>query len=322
MRISVIVPNYNHGRFLERRLDSILKQGWQDFELIILDDASTDGSRDIIEKYRDNEKIAGIYYNEQNSGSAFKQWQKGVALARGDWIWIAESDDHCENNFLETVMHGIDKRNDVVLAFAQSYCVRDDGSVSWKSGYEGPSYVSGTDLFRQRLVYGCTIFNASMAIFKRSAALAIADDYGSFRQCGDWYFWIQLVQKGHVFISPALLNYYRKEDSSLTSLSYASGFQYVEELDMFKRLMTELPAEQVYIESSVYNRYNSFKRNGHKYNNDNRVRVMEAFCAFFGGRYSLHLFVLKMDVWRWVRKLRKRADFSYSPSAREVGGQA
>lgn len=322
MKISVIVPNYNHERFLERRLESILAQSWQDFELIILDDASTDGSRSIIKRYEDNEKVSGVFYNEQNSGSAFKQWQKGIAQASGEWIWIAESDDYCKSNFLETLMRGIDQQDDVVLAFAQSFCVKDDGSVSWQSNYEGPSYVTGTDLFRQRLVYGCTIFNASMAIFKRSAALAIADDYGSFRQCGDWYFWIQLVQKGRVFISPALLNYYRKEDSSLTSLSYASGLQYVEELDMFKRLLTEMPAEQVYIERSVYNRYNSFKRNGRKYNKSNLARVTEAFYAFFGGRYSLHLFVLKMDVRRWVRKLRKRTGLIDSPYPNGSGKQA
>ena len=66
--VSVIVPNYCHAPYLEQRIESILQQTFQDFELILLDDCSTDGSREILERYRNHPKVSGIFYNERNSG--------------------------------------------------------------------------------------------------------------------------------------------------------------------------------------------------------------------------------------------------------------
>ena len=99
-KISVVVPNYNHARFLPKRIDSILGQTLQDFELILLDDCSTDASRSILDKYADNPKVR-TEFNAVNSGSPFTQWSKGVRLARGQYVWIAESDDYADERFLE-----------------------------------------------------------------------------------------------------------------------------------------------------------------------------------------------------------------------------
>lgn len=99
--VSVIVPNYNHAPYLLQRLDSIIGQTLQDFELVVLDDCSTDGSRAIIDEYSARSPEIRRYYNSANSESAFKQWDYGVGRARGEYIWIAESDDFAEPIFLE-----------------------------------------------------------------------------------------------------------------------------------------------------------------------------------------------------------------------------
>ena len=91
--ISIIIPNYNHALYLKQRIDSVLNQTFQDFELIILDDCSTDNSREIIERYRGNPKITQIIYNKKNSGGVFKQWIKGIEKVKGEYVWIAERDD-------------------------------------------------------------------------------------------------------------------------------------------------------------------------------------------------------------------------------------
>ena len=70
--VSVIVPNYNHGRYLRRRIDSILEQTYQDFELIVLDDCSTDNSREILTSYAGSPRVR-VEFNETNSGAPFKQ---------------------------------------------------------------------------------------------------------------------------------------------------------------------------------------------------------------------------------------------------------
>ncbi len=81
--VSVIVPNYNHGRYLTERLESIFNQTFRDFEVILLDDASTDNSLEVIERYRGHAGVR-IVPGAENSGSTFKQWLKGIDLARAD----------------------------------------------------------------------------------------------------------------------------------------------------------------------------------------------------------------------------------------------
>ncbi|TAE04306.1 MAG: glycosyltransferase family 2 protein, partial [Bacteroidetes bacterium] len=86
--ISVIVPNYNHAPYLLERIESILSQSFQDFELILLDDFSTDQSKEVLKKYQNHEKVSHLLLNEKNSGSTFKQWNKGISLAKGKYIWL------------------------------------------------------------------------------------------------------------------------------------------------------------------------------------------------------------------------------------------
>ena len=69
--VSVVVPNYNHAQYVRQRIDSILKQTLQDFELILLDDCSTDCSRAVISEYAKDPRVT-IEFNEVNSGSTFK----------------------------------------------------------------------------------------------------------------------------------------------------------------------------------------------------------------------------------------------------------
>ena len=94
--VSVIVPNYNHAQYLEKRIDTVLNQTYQNIEVIILDDKSKDNSIEVIEQYRNHPKVAQIILNEQNTGSPFKQWDKGISAANGELIWIAESDYYNE----------------------------------------------------------------------------------------------------------------------------------------------------------------------------------------------------------------------------------
>ena len=95
-RVSVIVPSYNHARFLRQRIESILGQSFRDFELILLDDCSTDDSVSILREYESHARLSALVVNAQNSGSPMAQWKRGLDLAAGELIWIAESDDWAE----------------------------------------------------------------------------------------------------------------------------------------------------------------------------------------------------------------------------------
>lgn len=117
VKVSVIVPNYNYARYLPIRIESILNQSFQDFELILLDDASTDNSIQILEKYRNNPHVSHIVINEENTGSPFQQWIKGVLLARGKYIWIAEADDVADSCFLEMCVESAESQENTSVCY-------------------------------------------------------------------------------------------------------------------------------------------------------------------------------------------------------------
>jgi glycosyltransferase involved in cell wall biosynthesis len=83
-------------------LNSLLQ--WHASAIILLDDCSTDDSRLILSKYADDPRVR-IEFNKVNSGSPFKQWNKGVSLALGEYVWIAESDDYADKRLLDAAMN-------------------------------------------------------------------------------------------------------------------------------------------------------------------------------------------------------------------------
>lgn len=239
MMVSVILPNFNHARYLAQRIETVLSQTYRNFELIILDDRSTDESRDIIEKYRGHEKVSGIYYNEVNSGSTFRQWVKGIGLCRGEFIWIAESDDWCECTFIEEVITGLVANENCVVGYCQSYCVQDANIIKWQSRYDYLNAVEEGPVFvKKHMLTGNAIFNASMAIWKKDAFTLISKEFVEYRYCGDWLFWIELCRHGKVFISGKLLNYFRKHAGDVSGKANQQGLNFIEELKMFHLLYT------------------------------------------------------------------------------------
>lgn len=236
--VSVIIPNYNHADYLEQRIESVLSQTWRKFEIILLDDCSTDNSRSIIEKYRGHEKVVSIIYNDENSGSTFLQWQKGIEESAGEFVWIAESDDWCEPSFLQTMMDGIADEPSCMVGYCQSYCIHDRNIVKWKSHYSQlADYLEGLEFNKKFMLMNTAIFNASMAVWRRSAYDNISKEFTTYRYCGDWLFWIEVCRQGKVFISGKLLNYFRMHSNDVSTKMFSSGNGLLEEITLFKLLL-------------------------------------------------------------------------------------
>ncbi|MCX2478650.1 glycosyltransferase family A protein [Pedobacter sp. MC2016-15] len=228
-RVSVIIPNYNHAEYLAQRINSILSQTFQDFELLILDDCSTDNSRDIIETFRNVSKVSHIVYNTENSGSTFKQWERGISLAAADLIWIAESDDWCEPNLLEELVQGFDKDNNCVISYCQSYCVYNTNEIMWVSQHPYLSeLIEGHDYIKRYMLMNNSIFNASMVLWKKDLYKHVSKDFLKFKFCGDWLFWVEIAKQGTLHVSGKTLNFFRKHDKDITGAATKSGLEIIE----------------------------------------------------------------------------------------------
>ena len=199
--VSVIVPNYNHARFLPKRLGSIFNQTYQDFEVILLDDCSTDSSVEVLRSYASHPRVSHFVVNDQNSGSPFKQWQRGIALARGRYIWIAESDDWAETDFLEKLMPYFTDTTGLVYCRSEVIDENDEafmGDFYWPEGLDAQKWRSdydndGLKEIAECLVYRNTIPSASACIMNRRC-LEPFPVIQSFKYAGDWLFWIELLK--------------------------------------------------------------------------------------------------------------------------------
>ena len=236
--VSVILPSYNYARYLPERIESILSQSMQDFELILLDDASTDGSADILRSYADCDKVTALNINSANSGSPFSQWLQGISLARGKYIWIAEADDLATPDFLEKSVAVMERHPECVLAFSGSVCIDSEGRHigidhdRWEEKRKPPkpdsfSIFSGHDYIRRNLYWRSYIYNASGVIFRRDvlsgARREQAGKSASMRNSGDWLFWTVVASAGHVAEIYSKTNRFRIHQSSTTSQGNASG---------------------------------------------------------------------------------------------------
>ena len=235
--VSVIVPNYNHAQYLEQRLDTVFNQTYKNFEVIILDDCSTDNSIEIINRYKDNPHLSKIVVNEKNTGSPFLQWDKGIHYAKGELIWIAESDDYCELNFLESVIAEIKKHDNVVLAYSNCVKVDENNKIVARLKERKNRCFQGVKFLKKRLTRYCAISSASCAVFKKEAAMCITKNYLSFKNTGDYQFWTEIVPLGNVSIVRKNLVYWRQSIFSVTGKHLSKGDTAIEDKRVFDGIL-------------------------------------------------------------------------------------
>lgn len=236
--VSVIVPNYNHAPYLKQRLDSIFNQTFQDFEVIILDDCSTDNSKEIIEQYRSNPKVSHIIYNETNSGSPFKQWAKGFDLAQGEYIWIAESDDWAENVFLEKNTSTLDQDKSLSLVFCGS--IIEDGTSEKSNDILSESVKINSYEALSHFMSMCSLIrNASSVLFKADLAKQVTKDFTSFKSSGDYFFWVCLLENGDLYYNNLRLNHYRIHNHNTSIKKRLSGQSFIEDLRIHSYLKSK-----------------------------------------------------------------------------------
>ena len=250
--VSVIVPNFNHARYLRDRLDSIYRQDYSHFEVILLDDASSDDSLSVLREFAERyASQTSLHVNVVNSGGVFHQWKKGLSLAQGSLIWIAESDDYCESTHLSELVRFF--RNEAVaLAFCRSEFVRgDELKTEWSTDealadclgalVHQPFIQSAHRLVNHAWAKKNLVVNASSALFRHPGPLPLLQDeeWTRLRLCGDWIFYLNLIRGGLVGYTPKTTNYYRQHGEG-TSFKTRQRDIYYQEQEVVARTVLEL----------------------------------------------------------------------------------
>ena len=218
-KISVVVPNYNYAHFLPTRLETIIAQTYRPYEIIFLDDNSTDDSVAVAEAILSKSGLPyRILVNDVNRG-CYSQWLHGIEQTAGDLLWIAEADDESEPTFLEELVQGFEEP-DVVLAFSQSRKIDQEGKLirgdycdytddvsrtKWRSAY----HRDGRDEILDALAIKNTIPNASGVLMKKPDLSAIRQQLLTMRNAGDWLSYVHILASGSIYFTPRVLNSHR-----------------------------------------------------------------------------------------------------------------
>jgi glycosyltransferase involved in cell wall biosynthesis len=222
-KVSVIVPNYNHAPYLRQRLDSIINQTFRDLEVVVLDDASTDNSREIIQTYA-HYPMFRFLFNETGNRSAFKQWQIGLENARGEYVWFAESDDCASPHFLSKLLPILESDKSLGLVYCQSYLIDPSSRVvgdavqwtddldpwRWKKNFINNGRVEIKDYLSKKNI----IPNASAVLLRASVLRSIDGLDAGYTLCGDWLLWIKILLRSNVGYVAEKLNYWRQRSSN------------------------------------------------------------------------------------------------------------
>jgi glycosyltransferase involved in cell wall biosynthesis len=234
-RISVVVPNYNYEQHIGDRLTSIFNQKYPIYELIVLDDNSPDNSVEIIEAVTATHKRnINLIINEKNSGSVFKQWEKGASLAKGDYLWIAEADDLAEPEFLAAIMQGDSK---FTMAYSDSQQI-DEESKHLADNYryyydkgitaklDQPGIYDGQTIIKECLSIKNQFMNVSSVVFdKKSIQGFFVDNMEEtleFTVAGDWFVYVHLLKEKNASckVIGDSLNIHRRHSGSVTKQNY------------------------------------------------------------------------------------------------------
>ncbi len=254
LKISVIIPNYNSEKFIKQRLETIINQTEKPDEIIFLDDNSKDNSLEIGQKILAKSNIFyQIITNKKNTGTPFQQWVKGIKHCTGDLIWIAESDDYCDLQFLKKLKPQF-YENDVVLAYCQSKPVDLEGKIlaenyrfytdeidqnKWNNHHKN----DGINEIKQFLSVKNTIPNASAVLMRKSA---ISEEtllnIQKYRFAGDWFMYLSILTQGKIAFIAQPLNYHRQHEQTVTRKIQRKN-SYTQEIIDVKKYINEIESQ-------------------------------------------------------------------------------
>lgn len=260
--VSVVILTYNGEEFLEKRLDSIIGQTLNPLEILILDDASTDRSVDIVrEKLKDCRIPYRILINNENEGCG-SQLIRGIHEAKGDFIWFAEQDDHCTNNFIEALSAMATENEEINLIYGKNIYV--DATYGEVYRDEIPAYCQlGSEVIGRYMSVTNGILSLSGTFFRKTALDGIDEHVHSLKVFYDWLMNAYALREGFICYVPEACNYfYRHADSIIAKERRKVAFY--EDLFMVKNFILDhfdVPAEV--LNEVLYEVDRDYRLNGH-----------------------------------------------------------
>lgn len=208
--VSVIIPSYNREAFVSESIESVLKQTYTDWEIIIIDDASTDKTGEMVRVYTKGDPRIKYFRNERNLGIA-KTRNKGLDLAQGRFIAPLDSDDvWLDENKLKNQVEFLEVNHDYVLIGGGIMYIDKDSKPIRKMLF--PIY----DSVIRNIILQYNPFPHSTVLYRRNAAQKCGGYPEEYTICEDYELWLKLGLKHKFTNFPKVLTGYRIHGGNIT----------------------------------------------------------------------------------------------------------
>lgn len=206
--ISVIIPAYNAENTILETIKSVRQQTFSDFEIIIINDGSTDRTLELLENIEDNRlKI----FSYENGGLSVAR-NRGISQASGEYIAFLDADDLWTPDKLELQLKALQQHSEAGVAYSWTYYMNEQGT----SSHPGISRFFEGDV-RANLLVNNFIASGSNPLIRRQAIKSVGDFDSTCAGCADWDYWLRLSAKWHFVVVPKHQIFYRQSSGSMSS---------------------------------------------------------------------------------------------------------
>ena len=206
--VSIIMPSYNTAKFISETIDSVLTQTYTNWELIIVDDCSTDNTDEVVKSFLSDDRIKYIK-NEKNSGAAFSR-NRALCEAKGKWIAFLDSDDLWLPEKLEKQIEFMEK-NDYHFSYT-NYIEIDEESKTNGKRVTGPKKITKYGMYNYCWMGCLTVMYDAETI----GLIQIAD----IKKNNDYAMWLKVCKKADCYLLDEVLAKYRKRSGSISNHGY------------------------------------------------------------------------------------------------------
>jgi glycosyltransferase involved in cell wall biosynthesis len=237
--VSICIPTYNRAHMITRAIDSALSQTYSDIEVIVVDDASTDSTGDIVASYHDPRVT--YFKNAVNLGQ-FGNFNRCIELSHGKYIHILHSDDYIDSHFTETCVDFLEKNPGVAMTFTSAEVLSDTnkGNIGARTQDQIFTAPEGfREILRTRNLINCPSVMVRKDVYSSVGLYSLEYPYS-----GDLYQWLRIARRFDIaYVSGATL-FYRQGNHSV---SYEQLFRtpsgYIDTIKIFVRIVDELGSD-------------------------------------------------------------------------------
>jgi len=227
-KISVIIPTYNGSKFIYKTLESALNQDYHNFEVIVIDDYSTDDSVEIVTTFMESYTNLELIKNDRNMGIS-KTINTAVSIASGEYLVFLGHDDLIEKKHL-SIMYSEMNNNNAIMVHCNSNVIDSEDNFMKKAVIDAKQIV-----YSNNAMYTLSKINFvhNVGYIVNKKIYVKYNQFGKYKNYGEWLSWIEFAKHGKIYYTNKVFSYYRRHETNITNTF--SDLNVIKDMQIYSR---------------------------------------------------------------------------------------